>query len=45
MVEAQVEDSVSPVVDVPTEVVTCVISDLININIFSYPFNVQMNEY
>ena len=31
--------------DMPTEVVTCVISDLINRNIFSCPFNVQLNKY
>ena len=31
--------------DVLTEVVTCVLFDLININICSCPFNVQLNEY
>ena len=32
-------------VDVPKEVVTCVISNLINRNIFSCRFNVELNEY
>ena len=45
VVEAQVKDLVSPIRRSADRGCHYVISDFINRNIFSYPINVQLNEY